>query len=426
MSIKQCIEYANTNNVNIKNARYDEQIAERKVKELVGTGLPQIDASAALDDNVITSTTLLPAVLMGGKEGEFVAVKSGTQYNWTNTVQLTQKIYDPTFWVGLKAARVSSELSAQNSRQTGEKQVYNICKTYYQTIIIEKQVSKLKATLDASEKSLQSTELKFKNGLARKVDVDKIRVSFNNTKSQLQQSELNYKQSLNTLKYHMGMPIDSAIVLADTAVVEDDAAALMDTTSQDFVENRVDYQIQKTNIRVQELDKKRNVAGYIPSLSLTAKYNYQAMRQEINFFNPDYDWYESASIGLRLSVPIFDGLQKHHRVAQSKLNILKATENLRLTEQAIRVDVSNYEIQYRNAVDNIRNERENLDLAQEVYTNTVSQYNQGMGSSLDVVQAESSLREAQNTYYNKLFNLYIARLDLEQSKGNLMTFINKL
>jgi len=423
--MKQCVEFANTNNSSVKNSQYDTEIAQRKVNELVGTGLPQIDGSASLDDNLQVSTSLLPAVMFGGKEGEYMAVKMGTKYNAAASIQLSQKIYDPTFWVGLKAAKVSSQQAAQSAQKTREQTTYTICRTYYQTVIIEKQMNKLRATLEASEKSLQSTELKFKNGLARKVDVDKIRVSYNNTRSQLQQSELSYKQSLNTLKYQMGMPIDSAIVLADTAVVEDQGAIAADTAAGNFVGKRIDYQLQKTTISLYELDKKRNASGYIPSLSLTAKYSYSANRQEFDFFEPGHDWYSSSSIGLRLSVPIFDGLQKQHRIAQSRLNIMKAEETLRQTEQAIKVDVSNYEIQYRNAQDNIRNEKENLQLAEEVYENTMLQYGQGTGSSLDVVQAESALREAQNSYYNKLFSLYIARLDLEQSKGQLLEFIAK-
>ncbi|MDP4271960.1 MAG: TolC family protein, partial [Bacteroidota bacterium] len=192
------------------------------------------------------------------------------------------------------------------------------------------------------------------------------------------------------------------------------------------VENRVDYQLQKTNIKVQELDKQRNVVGYLPTLNFTASYNYNAMRQKFNFFDGDQPWFNSYNIGFSLKVPIFDGFQKKSRVAQSRLNISKAQENLRLTEQSIKVNVSNYEIQYKNAIDNIRNEKENLDLAQNVYSNTQLQYNEGISTALELVQAESSLRESQNNYFNKLFSLFIARLDLEQSKGTLMNYINNI
>ena len=125
------------------------------------------------------------------------------------------------------------------------------------------------------------------------------------------------------------------------------------------------------------------------------------MRNEFDFTKSG-DWYPNSSIGLTLRIPIFDGLQKQARISQSKLNIEKSKVNIYLTEQSIKVDLSNYEIQYRNAIENIGNEKSTLLLAESVYNNIQLQYQQGTGSSLDLVQAESSYRESQNNYFNKL------------------------
>ena len=241
----------------------------------------------------------------------------------------------------------------------------------------------------------------------------------------MQQSRLAYEQSLNELKYKMGMPLDSAIALADTVISIEQASVAVDTAAQNYAEKRIDYQMQKTMIELYQLDKKRHSAGYLPTLSLTGRYGYNAMRDEFDFFDTKKDWYSSAAIGLRLTVPIFDGLQKQARISQSKITVFKAEETLRQTEQNIKLDISNYEKQLANAQENIANETVNLKLAEEVYQTTALMNAQGTGTSLELVQAESALREAQNTYYNRLFSLYIARLDLEQSRGSLMAFISK-
>jgi len=424
-TLKQCVEYANKNNGNIINANYDITIAQKKVKEQIGTMLPQVDVSGSYTDNLKLSTTVLPGELMG-KPGTQIPVTMGTKHNLSGNVQLTQKIFDPTFGVALQAAKISKQFSEQTFRKTTEQTAYNISGTYYQTLVIEKQKNSLSATIVASEKLLTSAELKYKNGMAKKVDVDKIRVSYNNTKSQLQQSELSYKQSLNTLKYQMGMPVDSSIVLFDITVQNVEIQTLEKQADSFSVDNLIDYQLQKTNLSAYETDKKRNMAGYLPSLSFSANYGYSAMRNEFDFTKSGGDWFPSSNIGLSLKIPIFDGLQRHAKVSQSILNIEKSKINIHLTEQSIKVDLSNSEIQYRNAIDNIHNEKDNLDLAESVYKNTQLQYQQGAGSSLDLVQAESSYRESLNNYYNKLLNLYIARVNLEQSKGTLMNYINNL
>jgi len=150
------------------------------------------------------------------------------------------------------------------------------------------------------------------------------------------------------------------------------------------------------------------------------------MRKEFDIFKGGKDWYATSAIGLELKIPVFSGLQKYSKVQQSQLNIEKATESLKHTEQSIKVEVSNYMIQFKNAIDNILNEKENLALAESVYSNTQLTFEQGTGSSLDLVQSESALRETQNNYYSKLLTLYIAKLDLEKSQGTLINFINNL
>jgi outer membrane protein TolC len=422
LSLKQCIDFARINNGNIKNAEYDVAISQKKIDEQLGSMLPQVEANSSYRDNLKLQTTALPGELMG-KPGETILLKMGTKHNASASVSLNQKIFDPAFGIAMKVAKITQEQSEQSAKQTEEDIVYNVSTTYYQTLVIQKQTEVLKATLDASTKSMASTELKFKNGMANKVDFDKIRVSCNNTKSDLQQSELNYKQSLNTLKYYMGMSVDSIISLSDNSLDVSVQPAETDTFSLG-VENRIDYRLQQTNLKLYEMNRKRETSGYLPSLSLNASYDYTAMRNKFNFLDNDQKWLNSYGVGLSLKIPIFDGLQRHARIAQSTLNIQKAEETLRMTEQSIKVDVSNYDIKYRNAVDNIGNEKENLDLAKSVYQNTLLSYQQGISSSLELVQAESSLREAQNHYFNKLLNLYIARIDLEKSKGQLIEFIN--
>lgn len=422
-TLKQCIEYANKNNGNIKNSNTDILIAQKKIDEQIGTMLPQIDASSSYTNNLILATTLLPGELIN-KPGTQIPVTFGTKQSLSGSIQLNQKLFDPTFGVALKASKINKQQAEQNLKKSSEQTAYSVSGIYYQTLVIGKQINTLQSTLAASEKSLAATELKYKNGMAKKVDVDKIRVSYNNLKSQWQQSELSYQQSLNNLKYQMGMPVESALTLSNDAIDTDFQVFELPTDSFK-IDNRVDYQLQKINLSAYELDKKRNQNGYLPTLSLNANYGINAMRNEFDFTKQGGNWFPSSSIGLLLKIPIFDGLQKQARISQSKLNIEKSKVSIHLTEQSIKVDLSNYEIQYRNAIDNIHDEKDNLDLAESVYNNIQNQYQQGTCSTLDLVQAESSYSESQNNYYNKLLNLYIARINLEQTKGTLLNYINK-
>ena len=377
-----------------------------------------------INDYLKLTTQLMPAEMMGGTPGTYVTVKFGSKYSVSGGAQVTQKIFDPTYLYGIKSAKINKDISVLSQLQTIELTAYNVSLIYYRPLVIQMQVNVLKSTLKASEQSLKSIELKHKNGMAKKIEVDKVRVSYNNTKSQLTQAELSHLQSLNMLKYHMGMPVDSSMVLADTTLNASKYLSANDTVRKFQMENVIDYQLKNANILSMMVDGKAKTAAFMPVLSFYGNYNYNAMQQEFNFFDADNDWYPSSVIGLKLAIPIFDGFQRNSRAAQAQLNIKVAKENLVHTEQSIKVDISNYENQYINALDNINREKENLDLAESVFENTQLEYQQGTSSTLDLIQSESAYMVAQNTYFNKLLDLYIARLELEKTKGNLMKFIN--
>lgn len=425
-SLKQCLDYAKGNNSNIKISYLNYEISEKQISEQIGTSMPQINFTGTLDDKLKITTQMLPGEMLG-KPGTVIPVKMGTKYNSTAGFSLTQKIFDPSFWVALKGARLARSLTDMNIKKTDEDVTYEVSTAYYRALIINRQLANIQSILAASEKLLKATELRYSNGMAKKLDVDRIRVSFNNTKSLLDQTELNYRQALNNLKLKIGMPVENTLTPVDSLnenfSVFSEKAQSGETES---FKNRIDYQLKLTNVEVQKTYKQNYMAAYLPTLSFNASYNFQAMRQEFNIFDFSKQWFSSATIGLELKIPIFSGFSKLSRVQQAKLNVDIANETLKLAEQSIKVEQSNYSIQYTTAMDNIRSQKETLDLAESVYSNTQMEFQQGAASANDLVQAESSLKESQNQYYNKLLSLYTARLDLEKSQGTITNFINNL
>jgi outer membrane protein len=426
-TLNQCINYAKNNNSNIKVTKLDSAISEKKVKELIGGGLPQIDFTGTLTDNLKIATQMMPAEMMGGESGNFIPIKMGVQYDLNGKLSLNQKLFDKSFWIGLDASKLNTKLSEQKISKQEEQTFYDITTEYFKIVVIQKQLKNLKEILSSSDSTLKSTRIKYLNGAVRKIDVDKIQVSYNSTKYKLEQSELNCKQYLNKLKYLIGMPLNQELNII--AISEMDIDSLYsnnikkDTNS---LNNRIDYQIQNTMISIQEADKDNNKASYLPTLSFFANYGLESMRNQLDFFSNSQSWYSNSSMGLTLKVPIFSGFSKEAKVEQSEINIAIEKENLKNLEESIKVDIVNYYLQFKNAFDNIQNEKDNLELAKSVYNNTQIEYTQGKGSSLELIQAESSLRETQNNYYSKLLDLYLAQLDLEKNKGTLINFINNI
>ena len=88
------------------------------------------------------------------------------------------------------------------------------------------------------------------------------------------------------------------------------------------------------------------------------------------------------------------------------------------------LEIANATTQYKNALQRIDIEKQNVQLADEVYSVTQLEYKEGVKSSINLVTSEMSLREAQNAYTKTLLDFYNARLNLEKAKGTITTFLN--
>ncbi len=438
LSIKNCLEYAGGNSSNIKVAKYDEQIALQQINEVKGRAVPQANITGGFEDKLIVPFLIIPGGFGGSPSAssqsgqgqastEATKIRMGYQFNTTVMGEVTQTIIDPSLGVALKAAKEGRLLYSQQTQQITEETAFNIANAYYQVIVLQKQMDLLRANMATVTKTLEITQLQLTNGVARQVDVNRLKVNENNLKSQINQSALGLDQALNTLKFQMGMPLNQAVVLTDTALTFTPEDISWSGEGDNFITNRTDYKLLQTNLNLQQLDKANNLRGYYPSLTAYANYGYNAQGAEFHIIKtPNNHWvdYRNSSIGLRLRIPVFDGLQRNYRNQQAKLKVSQLKENINLSKQSMNLEIANAVTQYKNTQSRIEAEKQNVQLAEEVFKVTQLEYKEGVTSSINLVTSEMSLREAQNTYTNTLLDFYNARLNLEKAKGTILTFLN--
>jgi outer membrane protein TolC len=413
-SLKQAIDYALTHQPSVLNAALDEQIAKQKVNEVRGIGLPQVNASLDLNDFISLPTSLIPGDFFG-RPGQYIPVQFGTKYNSTAGITASQLVFDGSYIVGLQATKTYLDLSRKLTARSKIETVEQVTKAYYAVLINEKNIGLLDANIARLHKIYQDTKAMNEAGFVEKLDVDRLEVTLNNlevTRSQVQ-SGIGIMNQL--LKFHMGMPINANLKLTDT-LTENFAAPVTGVADPG---KRIEYSLLQTQRKLHELDLKRHRYGYFPSLAAFGSLSYAAQRNEFNFLDSDQDWYKTALIGAKLTVPVFDGLQKQARIQQSKLNIQKTENDINTLRNGINLGVSSATIQYDNAYKTLNLQKQNLDLAKEVVRVTQIKYNEGVGSNIEVINAETSLREAQTNYFKALYDLFIAQVDLQKAQGTL-------
>jgi outer membrane protein TolC len=144
-----------------------------------------------------------------------------------------------------------------------------------------------------------------------------------------------------------------------------------------------------------------------------------AYRQKFDFFDTKLGWYPTILVGATINIPIFDGLQKNYRIQQSKMNLLKADNNLKSIQQTIDLDRASAQINLQNASSTLEMQKKNIELAEEVYKVSKIKYDQGVGSNLEVTTAETALKESQTNYFSALYDALISKVDYDKANGTI-------
>jgi outer membrane protein len=418
-SLKQSLEFALQNHPSLGIYENEQAIADYKAKEALASYLPQVNASVSADDNLKLQSTIIPAGVFGPTETK---VSFGNKYSTVATLQAEQTIYDQAMILGIKAAKPNTQLANLNKEKNDENIIYNAATAYYQAMIYKEQEKLLTENERKYQELLPALKLQYEKGVAKKIDYDRVRVNLLNTQSQKQVVQTNYQLALNQLKNAMGMPLNAPLTITDSVNI---STGLQPLANQDFsAANKLDYKIQQQNIELYNIDVKRKRASYLPTVSMYYRYGQQAMGGTLS--KTYSNWLDFSGIGLKVNVPIFSGFRRSSQLKQSQLSLENAMDNLKISETNLTLQFQNAQTKLLSSYSNAQTNKENLSLAQDVFTTTSLQYQKGTASLTELLNADYSYKEAQNNYITSVINYYIANIELERAKGNLKTFITTL
>lgn len=448
-TLDQCIEYALRNSVDAQNAILDVDIAKARVKETTGLGLPQVTGGAGVvynkqlprffaryvepDPNNPGFSLLGDQPIPGLTTGDVVAAQNFFQLQASGDANLTinQLIFNGSYFVGLQAASAYKNLAYKSAAATQQTIVQNVTKAYYGVLINNERTQLFDSNIARVDSLLRNTKALNQNGFAESIDVDRIQVTYNNLISE-RDKFLNMRElSLALLKFQMNYPM--ADDLSVSGSIQDVQVQTAPAEGEWDYKVRPDYQVLDANRQLQALNLKNQYAGALPIIVAFGKAGYQTQsptiggvfktntplgENDIPGIGPD-KWYSYSQFGVSLSWNIFTGMQRHHKIQQEKMNLQKIENSFRSLKAGIDLEVKQSSILFENALKTLTSQKQNMDLAGNIARVTRIKFEQGVGSNLEVVTAESSLKEAQNFYYNALYDAMIAKVDLDKAYGRL-------
>ncbi len=437
-SVQQAVDYGMKNTTQVKNALLDIAIQKQINREVTAAAMPQINGSITGTHYFNIPVTSLPnfigpatyqvlvdeAVKNGNGQtitfpsGGFgnIAAQFGVPWTVGAGIDFSQILFDGQVFIGLQARSTAMDLAGKTAALTAEQIKANIQKIYYQLVTGQKQLGSIDANISRFEKLLHDTKEIYKNGFAEKLDVDKVQVQLNNLNTEKQKIQNQLVAGNAGLKFLLNMPQKDVLVLTDT--LSDDAVKqnILDTAYN--YNDRKDIQVLMAAAKLNGFNVKRYRLSRIPTVAAFASYSKNAQRQKFDFFGKG-DWFTTSLIGVKISIPIFDGFARRAKIENAKLTLQKTNNNLEQAKQNMDYEVATIRDKMKTAILILDNQKQNIKLAEDVYNTTKKKYEQGLGSNLEIYTAQTELKVAQNNYYSALYDAISAKIDYLKATGKL-------
>lgn len=436
LSLQECIDYAVANNEQLGIAAMEAEIADTQVKEQLAGGLPQVTGDIGITKNIEIQTSFIqdfisPAVYGVLKDENLLAqsvplpepqtfpAAFGTDYSGRAGLGVSQLIFNGSFFVGLRAARTVKKLSEKKQRQTEVEVIQNVSNAFYLVLISQENLNFLATNFSSIDTLLYETSEMFENGFAEKIDVSRIKIQHNNLKTNLRNSTELLITAISLLKFQMGMPLQEQLAL--TGDLNDFTLDPELVADENSFMNRPEYDVLETNKELIQLNMQNFKAQYLPSIYANYNLGWTAGTStfgDLTSFN-DETWFKYSNIGVSMSIPIFDGFSKRSRIQRTRVELLQTQSGIDQLKNNISREIEEARIKLANASRDVIAQEENVELAQEVYNTTKIKYQEGVGTNFEVIDANTSLKEAQTNYLKAMYDTITSQIELKKALGTL-------
>jgi len=406
LTVDEAVEYALDNNRSVASARYDLLASEKGVWEAIAAGLPSLDGSISMTNNLI-----IPVLIFDGRP-----FKVGSNYEYSNGVSASTSVFNAPYLVGIQTAKLARSITQKGVTQTEEDTRESVITTYYLILVSHQTLDVLEKNITNLEEILTSTKAMYSVGMAEATDVDQMQSSVSilrNTKASMKRSiEVNY----NMLRFLLGVDRETEIILSE--VLEDVLAKVRIESVLDnpfSLEENINYQMVEDQVKLSELSLKGAKASALPSLGAAWSYSRAGRGDELEallFANASY-------VALQLRVPIFASGLRHTSIQKAKINLDKANNTRMMVSDQLLIQEKQLRYNLVSANEQYVSQKENVEIAERVLDSFENKYNQGMASSLDLTQANNNYLTAQNNYISALMNLLQTKVAFDKLMNKL-------
>lgn len=409
-NLKDLIKMADSNNINVKNARVDMAKNDAQRNIYLSGRLPQISIQGDYRYNAVIPAQIVPADFFGGPPGSFAKVKFGVPFTLSNTLQVNQFLYNPHLSYGLAALEINSKITEVQEIIAVQEVIYQVSSTYFSLQAIQQQLDYLIINEKNMDNLIQNMILMMQQGLIIPTEIDKLKMNKISISNAILKLENTSQQLLQYLKILVGIKEDQPLEMVKDNIASNPIIIEKTTVS------RPELELIRLQKQMNLEEQKGTKMAYFPTLSFYAALNYNYNLKPENNFRTGIP---SAFLGLHLDWTVFDGLEKKNKLKLNLYNKEKIDNQESLANSNLNLATENAKREILLQTSNLEMSKEQLQLAEKVYAVSNSQYKSGTISTNELLQGDNNLQMAQSNLVGAYLQLRLAELNYLKSISQL-------
>ena len=414
MTLQRCLELGLEQNYDVRIIRNEQRISDNDATAANAGMLPSVDLTAGYSgalDNERTTPREGDAVTENGIYDQ--TFDAGVAVNWT--------LFDGfRIRTNYKRLQELQQMGALRTRITIEDFVATLTAEYYNYVQQTLRLSNFRYAVQLSRERLRITEERFKIGSFSRLDLLQARVDFNADSSKyMSQQELVSASRIRINELLANKDVNEMLCIRDS-VIEVNGELKWEELLAQTLDTNASLLLAGHDNALAELDLKTVQARNYPYLNLTTGYGYTYNR----FGNGTTRSRGTLGLnaGVKLGITIFDGNRRREQ-RNARIDVENAQLTRERLEQSLRANLSNFWQAYRNNLEVIQLEKENLIAAKENYEIAMERYLLGDLPGIEMREAQKSLLDAEERILTAKYNTKVCEISLQQISGNVMTYM---
>lgn len=410
LTLERALEIALKDNKDVKVAQEDIQKADARIREARSAALPNVSVN-----NIYTRNLKLPAFFLTF-DNKITKIVVGS----SNSIQSMATLAQP-IWIGgkvgtaLKIAKVYSDATDESLEKTKKDVIYQVKQLYYGILLSREAIKVTRQTYEQADAHYKNVKSKFDQGAASEFDLLRAEVQATNLKPQVTQAENRLELLQTSLKNLLAINPDQEIQVDGRFTFLPLDESTLEQGSKEALQKRPELRELELTSQMMAFVVKIERAGWYPSLYLMGSMQFMGQTNDYRIRkeqrNISYD------VGFQLQVPIFDGLRTSARVEQAEIDHQKIVYQIEKVKDGITTEARQAVLQMREANQRVTALVRNVEQSEKAHKIAVVRYESGIGTQLELFDAQVAREMAQMNYLQGVYDYLIAQAAWEKAVG---------